>query len=102
MNFGIIFVTRDRLDTLRKILPSWLEQDLPMLLLTEPKQIAAHKKLVLELGIRKEVVVAGHNQSDMGVGYARMRAVEVADTFGIGAFVMSDDDMKITRGNVRK
>jgi len=70
-----------------------------MLLLTEPGQVAAHKILLRELGVKKEIVVLGHPRRNKGVGYARMRAVEVAATFGVEAFIMSDDDMVITKGH---
>ena len=103
MNWGIIFVSRDRVDTMRQVLPRWLEQDLPILILTEPGQVARYKKMVHEdLEIKKEIVIAGHPKRNKGVGYARMRSVEVAQTFGVDAFVLSDDDMIITKGNVRK
>jgi len=99
MSRGVIIVTRDRIETLRKTLPNWLEQELPILLLTEKNQVAKHQALIKELGAKKEIVVAGHPKKNQGVGYARMRAVEIADTFGIEAFIMSDDDMKITKGH---
>jgi hypothetical protein len=97
-NYGVIIVTRDRLQTIAKTVPRWLEQDLPILLLTEPNQVGKIREL---FGNTKRVRVAGHPKRDMGVGYARMRAVQYAHHLGMDAFIMADDDVVISKGNVR-
>lgn len=102
MNYAVIIPTRDRIDILRKTLPLWLEHNLPMLLLTEPSQVQTHRALLKELGIGREILVSGHRRSNKGIGYARKRAVEIAGNFNVDAFIMADDDMKITKGDPRK
>jgi len=85
-NYGVIIVTRDRLQTIAKTVPRWLEQDLPILLLTEPNQVGKIREL---FGNTKQVTVRGHPKRDMGVGYARMRAVQYAHHLGMDAFIMA-------------
>jgi hypothetical protein len=90
--------TRDRITTLAKTLPSWVEEGLPIVLLTEPDQVGKHKQFLAEHGWENKVFVAGHPKRNAGVGYARMRAVEICASFGVTSFIMADDDTKIASG----
>jgi hypothetical protein len=81
----------DRIEMLRKTVPFWLEQEMPVRLVIERREHAAHSKLVREERW-KDVQVLPTPLSGKGIAYARKYCVEHADKAGLDAIVMSNDD----------
>src|SRR5215831_9699899 len=101
MKYGVIVITRDRKDMLYKTLPAWLEQDIPITLLTEVNQAADLRGFLKEEDWDEFINVRSHKKPNMGVGYARASATTLAHNLGYKAYVLADDDTKPTRGDVR-
>jgi hypothetical protein len=69
-NAGVVMPTRDRFFRLEQCLPSWIEQGLPVLLVTEPDQVGAHRGFLSDHGWTKKVGVASQGTGGAGIGYA--------------------------------
>jgi hypothetical protein len=79
---------------LRKTVPFWLRQEMPVMLVIERREHAAHSKLVREEGW-KDVQILPSPLSGKGVGYARKYCVEHASKSGLEAIIMSNDDFYV-------
>jgi hypothetical protein len=99
--YGIVIVSRDRTDMLPYTIPAWLEQKLPIVIMTEPDQAEEYRFKLHRLVDGNKAKVVSHKQPNMGVGYARESAVKLAHRHGIDAFIMADDDTIPVKGNVR-
>jgi hypothetical protein len=92
-------VTRSRIPNLRKIIPFWLEQDIPVRLVVEHSEWSEHRNFVRDMGWRREVTVVSPDKVERGIGYARHWSVLDADNHGLKSFIMSDDDMRPQAGS---
>ena len=102
MKGGVIILSRDRAhDILPQTLPFWVEQDVPILILTERKQVFDYDLEVRHLGLGRNVRIYHHQRSNRGVGYARASSVLLANRLGWDAFIQADDDTRPTGGDVR-
>lgn len=85
--YGVIVVSRDRADMLARMRPYWESQKLDVTVLVEKEQAADYERAV---GDWTEVqTLPGSN---MGVGYARAAALELAAIRRLDAYIMADDD----------
>jgi hypothetical protein len=91
-------VTRNRINNLKKVVPTWLERDIPVVLVTEFSETRMHTDLIREMGWRGKVIQDGPPQPDRGIGWARNWVVRNAARQGLESFIMSDDDMKPAAG----
>jgi hypothetical protein len=76
---------------LRRGVPFWLDQGMPVRLIIERREYAAHTKLVREERW-EDVQVIPTPLAGKGIGYTRMYCVEHANKAGLKAIIMSDDD----------
>ena len=101
MKYCIVMPTRDRQFRLEKCLPAWIEQDLPIFLITEPNQVIPTNRWLREMGWAKEVRAVSQGAAGRGIGYARKRAMLYSHRANYGAVIMADDDIT-PKGDVRE
>jgi hypothetical protein len=95
---AVYIPTLSRYDSLEKIVPAWLEQDIPITLVVDPKELKAHVRFRDGKGWRGFVSIARVPFDDRGIGYKRRYCVTHAWNMGYGAIIMSDDDHKPREG----
>lgn len=91
-------VTRDRPGNLKRIIPRWLEQDIPVTLVVEGSESEQHKSLVRGMGWGRMVSVISPVQRNRGIGHARRFAVAQASRVH-RSIIMSDDDVMPNRNS---
>ena len=104
MKYGIIMPSRDRADTVVPNLIKWIEQDLPIAIVTEPDQTHLYRQALREADIARSVRVLALSQSNAGLGNSRRWCTVLAhQEFEYDAFIMADDDVHPKPGHdVRK
>jgi hypothetical protein len=90
----IYIVTRDRLALLRKVMPYWLEQELPITLVVESSESRIHSEFVAELTAAVRILAPGDN---LGIGQIRRSIFDDAVEKGLAAIIMADDDIRPTK-----
>lgn len=85
-------MTRSRPGNLKKIVPRWLEQHIPVVLVTEPSEREHHLSLVNGQGWEDVTVI--NPPQERGIGYKRQFSVEHAHSRRLRSIIMSDDDMQ--------
>jgi len=100
MKHLIVVPTRDRIEMCRKTIPLLVEQDLPVLLVTEKDEVMNYSILLREIGLTPglEVAVIGLPLKNQGHGYSRAWITEVAREWGYTSLLFVDDDSKINKG----
>lgn len=92
---GAVYIpTLSRYDSLEKIVPAWLEQDVPVILAVDPHELKEHVRFRDRKGWRSLVGITPVPRSGKGIGYKRMHCVTHAYEMGWDSIVMSDDDHK--------
>jgi hypothetical protein len=86
--------TMSRYDNLRKIVPAWLKQNIPVRLVVEAAEFSAHSSFRDEQGWKGLVRVIPAPRDHLGIGYARGFCVTHARHSGLESIIMSDDDMR--------
>jgi hypothetical protein len=86
--------TRDRIANLRKIIPRWLEQNIPVVLVVEKSELLEHVNLIRSERSWRDVSVISPKREERGIGYARRFAVNHAHRAGLSSIIMSDDDLR--------
>lgn len=92
---SVYIITRSRPDNIKKIVPRWLDQNLPVTLVVEEEEHDHHTSLVRGMGW-DNVEVISPKSVNKGVGHARAFAVWDADRHGLKSMIMSDDDLRPT------
>jgi len=92
---NIVYIpTLGRLGNLRKVVPTWLEQDIHVRLVVERYEYNDHAKLKREMRWGEEVVVLTQPLSGRGIGYVRNFCVQHADKTGNVSIIIAEDDTK--------
>lgn len=91
---AVYIPTLSRYDSLEKIVPAWLEQYVPIILVVDPSELKAHKRFRDERPWYPMVKIACVPKNGMGIGYKRRYCVTHAHEAGYDAIIMSDDDHK--------
>lgn len=91
--------TTSRIETLRKTVPYWLEQDMQVRLVVERNEYHPHNKLKQEQGWGKDVYILPLPLSGRGIGYARKYCVTHAKATNNLSIIMSDDDHYIAESS---
>lgn len=91
---AVYIMTRQRLGNLPKVVPRWIEQDIPVTLVVDRKEIREHISLLYEEGWVGKVIVSYPAKSDMGFGYIQNYIVNHAYNRGFDSIIMSDDDIR--------
>lgn len=97
--YGIVMPTRSRYDSLEKVLPHWMEQDLPITLIVEPNELAEHKRFLRDHDFSALVAAESQRRSNAGIGWARDIALNVAHRAGYHSVIMADDDVYPRKGD---
>jgi hypothetical protein len=92
-------VTRNRPNNLKKVIPFWLDQEIPVRLVVESSEYQEHRDLIRGMGWRGWVTAIRPKSRERGIGYARNFAVRDAASEGLASFIMSDDDMRPQEGS---
>jgi hypothetical protein len=92
-------MTRSRIPNLLKIVPRWIDQSIPVVLVTERQELEEHKDLIRREGWLYKVKAIAPKAEDRGIGYKRRFAVNHAHTNGLASIIMSDDDMRPANGS---
>ena len=95
---AVYIPTLSRYDSLEKIIPAWLEQCVPIVLVVDPKELLAHKRFRDAHDWHPMVKIAVVPKDGMGIGYKRRYCVRHAYDVGYDVIVMSDDDHKPRAG----
>lgn len=98
---AVYIVSRKRHDNLRKIVPRWIGQDIPVILFVDKNEHNEHDRLVKAERWRGIRVVSPW-LSDQGIGYVRRTAVIHAKRAGLKSMIMCDDDMRPSVGSDMK
>lgn len=91
---AVYIPTLSRYDSLEKIVPAWLEQYVPIVLVVDPSELKEHIRFRDVHNWRPGVLIACVPKNRMGIGYKRRFCVQHAYDRGYDAFIMSDDDHK--------
>src|SRR4249920_2147405 len=91
---AVYIPTLSRYSSLEKIVPAWLEQDVPVILMVDPSELKEHIRFRDSKGWRIYVDIARVPRNGMGIGYKRKHCVMHAYDMGYDSFIMSDDDHK--------
>jgi hypothetical protein len=93
-NVTAYIITRGRLENLRKIIPRWIGQDIPVVLVVEHIEKGKHDRFLLNNGWERSVQTISPNLPNRGVGFARGVAVSHALEHRLRSIIMSDDDLR--------
>jgi hypothetical protein len=89
---AVYIPTLSRIDTLRKTVPQWLEQELQVWLVIDRTEFAAHSNLRREMGWGSNIHIILLPLSGRGIGYARNFIVQHARKMELISIIMSDDE----------
>jgi len=97
MTDGAIYIsTLSRPDNLRKVIPYWLEQELPIRLVVERREFALHNKLIKDERWNSNggnITVIPLPLASRGLGYSRWYCVTHAGQMKMKSIVLADDDL---------
>jgi len=88
--------TLSRPDMIEKIVPAWLDHDMPIRLVVERREYHMYNRLKKARGWGRNVYVLPLPLSGRGMGYARKFIVNHAKATNLEAIIISDDDHKPT------
>lgn len=91
---AVYIPTLSRYDSLEKIVPAWIEQDMQIILVVDPSELKEHVHFRNSQGWQGLVSIAVVGRNGKGIGYKRHYCVMHASSSGYPAFIMSDDDHK--------
>jgi hypothetical protein len=96
--------TVGRPDNIRKIIPAWLDQDIPIRLVVERKEVAPYLEMIRRNRWMNDVLVAPLPGAieGMGMGAVRRYIVKRAHSRGLRAIIMADDDAMPQGDNYRE
>lgn len=95
----VYIMTRDRLDNLRKIIPRWQAQRIPVVLVVELEEVQMHREFVNAAGF-SDIRIIATQQENRGIGHKRRFAVIHAKSQKLRSIIMSDDDMRPANGAI--
>jgi hypothetical protein len=95
---AIYIPTLSRFDSLERIMPAWLDQDIPVRLVVDPAEFSHHVAFRDSMDWNGLVGIVPVPQDGRGIGYKRRYCVWHADKTGHESIIMSDDDHKPRAG----
>jgi hypothetical protein len=87
--------TMNRIDNLRKIIPTWLDQEFQVRLVMERSEWKAHVTMKKQEGWDGNVYLLPLPLAGRGIGYSRNYCVQHAKNTALKAIIMSDDDLHV-------